>query len=170
MIHERFTSPRLGDLIEVSGGLTTGRPDDDDVVTNLRETRRLYERSRKLPPALVEELSRTSVLSEQAGGVRSGLRDVPAVDGQDRGPQAAGGRVRRVRLGNLYDALLDEYEPGETRAVRRVFDALRAAARRPDPPDRRVVARRALAEILRRFTPVRVAERPFSRGGGGDRL
>src|SRR5687768_707082 len=49
--HARLTSPKLGDLLAAaeSGLSTSERTGDSDAAVNLRETRRSYERERKLP-------------------------------------------------------------------------------------------------------------------------
>ena len=66
LTHERATSPRIGELLnelEAAGDL--GDPDGDRAV-NVREARRAFNRSTKLPRRLVEELSRTTTLAQQA--------------------------------------------------------------------------------------------------------
>ena len=126
LVHERVTSPRVGDLLDAAA-------DDprDDAVANVREARRTYDRAKKLPPALVEELARTGVLGQQAWAEARKNNDYPAFrpwlektialkrqEADCVGFAASGGR---------YDALLDEYEPGETAAnLRQTFGALRA--------------------------------------------
>src|SRR5204862_3912888 len=66
--HERFTSPRVGGLLSAAEAKLSPseRAGDGDAAVNLRETRRLYERARKLPADLVEELSRTEAVAQQA--------------------------------------------------------------------------------------------------------
>src|SRR6058998_3965084 len=80
--HARFTAPRVGDLLaEAESGLPVEeRAGDGDIAANVRETRRLYERARKLPPALVEELSRTEVLAQQAWAEARRKSDFPAFE------------------------------------------------------------------------------------------
>jgi carboxypeptidase Taq len=130
--HARFTSPRLGDLLgeaEARLGPADKRGDGDGAV-NLRETRRSYERARKLPPKLVEELSRTEVLAQQAWGEARAKSDFPAFEPwltrtlDLKRQQAA--CIGYAATGDPYDALLDEFEPGETAAgIARVFESLR---------------------------------------------
>src|SRR5205085_1656780 len=50
---------------------------ESDAAVNVRETRRTYDRARKLPSSLVEELSRTSVLAQQAWGEARKASDYP---------------------------------------------------------------------------------------------
>src|SRR6202042_3508733 len=61
MCHQKFTDPAVGDLIaqaESSKALTSDPLSDSAV--NLREWRRSYDRSKKLPQKLVEEMARVS--------------------------------------------------------------------------------------------------------------
>src|SRR4051794_20379304 len=68
MIHDRFTSPAIDNLLaEVETSPLVGDPLSDAAV-NVRETRRAYDRAVKLPGNLVEEMSRTEVLAQQAWG------------------------------------------------------------------------------------------------------
>src|SRR5690348_3956779 len=64
MVHERFTSPRIG------GGLgeidVAGMDPSSDEAAIVRETRRSYERATRLPTALVEEMTKTAVLAQAA--------------------------------------------------------------------------------------------------------
>jgi carboxypeptidase Taq len=114
---------------------------------NIREVRRAYERATRVPATLVEELARTSALAQdvwvEARKASDYARFRPWLDklvALKREEAKAIGRD-----GPLYDALLDEYEPGETAArLTRVFAELRdalvdlvgriaGAPRRPDP-------------------------------------
>ncbi|HEV8379752.1 MAG TPA: hypothetical protein VGP99_12940, partial [Tepidisphaeraceae bacterium] len=66
MSHEKFTDRWLGELLrELEGGELT-REQYSDSAVNIRWTRRLYDRATKVPPKLVEELSRTAVLAHEA--------------------------------------------------------------------------------------------------------
>src|SRR5688500_3799689 len=64
MVHEQFTSPRIGELLSSCESAASRLSADASV--NLRELRRAYDRATKLPAALVEELSKTAVLAHQA--------------------------------------------------------------------------------------------------------
>ncbi|MDB5300536.1 MAG: Thermostable carboxypeptidase 1, partial [Phycisphaerales bacterium] len=48
-----------------------------DAAANVREIRRSYDRARKLPASLVEEMSRTEVLAQQAWGEARAKSDYP---------------------------------------------------------------------------------------------
>lgn len=129
LTHERATSPRVGELLaelEASGDL--GDPDGDRAV-NVREARRNYNRSTKLPRRLVEELSRTVTLSQQAWMKAREDSEFPVflpwlekmISLKREEAQAIG-----YGSGVPYDALMDDYEPGMTAAeVASVFGPLR---------------------------------------------
>lgn len=129
MIHERFTSPRIGEwLKELEASPRTSDPESDEAV-NVRETRRSYDRAVKLPPSLVEELSRIAVQAQQIWGEARAKNDYPLfapwlgkILELKRSEAACVGSAS----GNPYDALLDEFEPGETaEGVRQTFEQLR---------------------------------------------
>src|SRR5262245_24175273 len=66
LTHERFTSPRIDDLLKSVESSDLVRDPHSDAAVNVRETRRSYDRARKLPSQLVEELAKTEVLSQHA--------------------------------------------------------------------------------------------------------
>ncbi len=129
MVHERATAPQLGELIAASEDQESPGDPDSPVAANLREARRHYDRSTKIPRRLVEELSRVCTLSQQAwvkarkesdyGQFLPWLEQVVALRREE---------AEIVGYGNgvPYDALLDEYEPGMTAAeVTTLFSGLR---------------------------------------------
>ena len=129
LAHERSTSPRIGELLnELERGGDLGDVDSDRAV-NVREARRTYDRQTKLPRRLVEELSRTTTLSQQAWIAAREDSDFSAflpwlekMIGLKREEAQAVG----YGSGIPYDALLDDYEPGATAAeVESVFTPLR---------------------------------------------
>jgi carboxypeptidase Taq len=128
MSHEQFTAPRIGELLDIVGGSEMVQPPDSTTAANVRELRRSYERLRKLPAALVEELTRTAVLAQaawvDARQRRHYLTFAPWLEKllmlKRREADCVG------YASNPYDALLDTFEPGETAAnVQKVFDELR---------------------------------------------
>jgi carboxypeptidase Taq len=151
--HEMFTAPQLGELLD---RVPLPAEADADAAVIVRETRRAYDRARKLPPELVEELSRVTVLAQQAWVEARGKSDFGLfarwleriVTLKQAEAQCVGWR------GCMYDALLDVFEPDETTAnLQRVFAGLRgplvelvgrisASGRRPP------------VEVLRRRFPV----------------
>ena len=91
LTHEMATVPQIGELLtEVENGTLIKDP-DSDAAANVREIRRSYDRSVKLPSDLVEELARTTTRSAGVAGGASGqrLRQVSTVVGEDRCAQAA---------------------------------------------------------------------------------
>jgi carboxypeptidase Taq len=128
MSHEQFTSPRIGEMLDEIAGSDAARDAQRDVAVNVREIRRQYDRARKVPASLVEEISRTGVLAQQAWVGARKNSDYQAFE-----PWLAKMLDLKRQEANcvgfkehIYDALLDPYEPNETAAgVRKVFEALR---------------------------------------------
>ena len=146
LVHERRTDKRLGEwLAELADGPLAADPLSETGAT-IRELKRQYDKKTKLPKSLVEELTRTSVLAQQAwvearkkndfAGFRPLLEKTYDLKRQEA---AALGYPELP-----YDALLDDYEPGElTSNVARTLEGLRrdlvplvaeiaASKRRPD--------------------------------------
>ena len=160
MVHARLTSPRIGELLDASTDVA--HDGESDQAVNVRETRRSYDRARKIPAALVEELARTGVLGQHAWVDARKKNDYPAfrpwlekiVSLKRQEADCVG-----YASGNRYDALLNEYEPGATAAdVKKTFDALRAplvelVRKVADSP------RQAPLEILQRHYPAASQER-----------
>jgi carboxypeptidase Taq len=126
--HKRSTDPRLGDLVN--------RLKDDDLThdplsaeaVNVRELLRSYDRQTRLPRELVEESARVTSLSQHEWAVARRNADFAhflpwlerVVALKRREAEALGG------TDNLYDALLEDYEPGTRGAdLARLFDELR---------------------------------------------
>ena len=148
MVHERRTSPKLGDLIaacEADPALAA----DPGTAANLREIRRAYDLATKVPTSLVREMAETSSRALEAWREARERSDfshfapwLERVVGLNRARAECYGVPQG---GDLYDALLDEHEPGMTSAeLERVFSALRpgltaliagiaASGREPDP-------------------------------------
>jgi len=129
MTHERATSSRIGDLLgELDATGELGDPDGDRAV-NVREARRSFTRATKLPRRLVEELSRTTTLAQQAWVTARRDSNFPhflpwleKMIGLKREEAEAVG----YGSGVPYDALLDDYEPGATTAdITNAFAPLR---------------------------------------------
>src|SRR3569833_3628516 len=128
MIHDRQTDPRIGEwLDELDEGRLTKDIDSDSAV-NIRQLRRQYDKKTKLPKTLVEELARTSVLGQQVWQEARKKDDFKLLQPllektfHLKRQQADALGYTGVR----YDALLDDYEQGETTAeVTRVLAGLR---------------------------------------------
>lgn len=128
LVHERRTDPQVGIwLAEVEANLQAG-DHSEELAATIRELRRDYDRESKLPKRLVEELARTAVLAQQSWAEAREANDFKAfcpwleklVELKREQANALNGN------GDLYDALLDEYEPQETAAnLRVVLSSLR---------------------------------------------
>lgn len=128
MVHERFTSPVIGEMLAVVAESDLAADPLSDAAVNVRETRRQFDRARKLPSSLIEEMSRTEVLAQQAWGEARAKSNFAAfspwlsrwVHLKQQEAQCVG------YAANPYDALIDQFEPGETAAgVRATFATLR---------------------------------------------
>ena len=125
LVHQRETDARIGSwLDEIAGSV---EPDGEPAAV-LRDMRRDYDKKTKLPQSLVEELSRTSSLGQQAWKEARKADDFATfqpllektIDLKRQEAEAYG------YDDSPYDALLDDYEPGETTAnVARVLAGLR---------------------------------------------
>ncbi|MBL0922148.1 MAG: carboxypeptidase M32, partial [Phycisphaerales bacterium] len=199
--HRAWTSVRMGELIaacESDGAVKA----DEGALANVREARREFDRATKLPTDLVEEMARTFSLSMDAWKDARAASDFAAfapwlekVVELNRRKAEFYGAPRPTEPGEttgLYDALLDEYEPGMTAwRVERVFKPLRerltpligaiaSAKQRPDgaildtgaPIDAQIAFNRFIAEAVGfDFTGGRldVSTHPFSETvGPGD--
>jgi carboxypeptidase Taq len=128
MVHERRTDRRVGDwLTELLDSPLAADPHSTAGAT-IRELKRQYDKRVKLPQALVEELTRTSVLGQQAWVSARANNDFksfqPLLEKTFRLK-----REQAQALGfpdRPYDALLDDFEPGAlTSEVAKVLAALR---------------------------------------------
>ncbi|HEX4797333.1 MAG TPA: carboxypeptidase M32 [Humisphaera sp.] len=161
MSHEWFTSPAIDNLLaEVETSPLVAEP-HGDIAVNVRETRRAYDRARKLPASLVEELTRTAVMAQQAWGEARAKSDYKSFQ-----PWLEKTLVLKRQeadcvgyQSNPYDALIDEFEPGETaEGVRTMFAGLRGPL---VELVRKIVdsGRKAPVEILERKYPAAAQEK-----------
>ena len=122
VLHARKTDPRIGDW------LAAAEPVDDVAHRKLALIRRRYERTQRVPAKLSAALARTCSLAHRVWAEARAANDfdmfapklteVLALSREKAAALADGG--------NLYDALLDDYEPGMTEAdLVAMFDALR---------------------------------------------
>ena len=128
MIHERATAPRIGELLAEAEGSSLVVDPEAPEAADIREWRRGFDRVAKLPRTLVEEMARVTSLAQQHWGdarkasdfarFRPWLATIIDLKRQEAACLASGGE--------LYDALLDEYEPGAKAAeLAPLFEALR---------------------------------------------
>lgn len=122
VLHARRTDPRLGDWLERAA------PQDAAGAAQIRHIRRDYARHAKVPARLAAEIARVTSLAhgiwadarmtEDFGAFAPALKEIVRLRREEAAALAAGG--------DLYDALLDDYEPGMTGAkVEEMFSELR---------------------------------------------
>ena len=147
LAHAQATDPRVGELLAGA----TADPDSLEAA-NLRELKRSYARATKLPARLVEELARATTQAQEVWGearaksdfalFRPWLERIVALKREEA--HAVG------FTGHVYDALLDEFEPGATTAELRTLFAklaaqlvplVRAIAASKQKPDASILSR-----------------------------
>jgi carboxypeptidase Taq len=122
VLHARRTDPRI------AGWLEAAKAPDAVGEAQVRQIRRSYARTMKVPAALAEEIATTMSLAqgvwaecrgrEDVAGFLPTLRKVVELKRAEGAALAAGG--------DPYDALVDDYEPGMTgAAIAAMFDAMR---------------------------------------------
>ena len=117
MVHERKTSAKLSDMISRARALASRRG-DAKMKANLREIKRDYDKSKQLPSALVGELTKCASLGMDAWKGARAQSDfkqflpwlTKTIELSREKAQCYG----VVRGSELYDALLDDYEPNMT--------------------------------------------------------
>jgi carboxypeptidase Taq len=127
-VHKRRTDPQLGQWLAELADSDLARDPHSDAGATIRVMRREYEKRRKVPQALVEALTRASILGQQKWVEARQANDFAAfaplltqiVDLRRQEAAAVGFDE------TPYDALLDDYEPQErTAQVARVLAGLR---------------------------------------------
>ena len=122
VLHARRTDPRIGDWLDAA----TPQTEADAAI--LREIRRSYSRNTKIPERLATEIARATSraqgiwaearAAEDTGAFLPTLEKVVALR-REEGQALADG-------GDVYDALLSDYEPGMTGAqIAALFDRMR---------------------------------------------
>ena len=122
ILHARRIDPRVGDWL--------AKADATDAIAaaNLREIKRNFERTSKVPASLAAELAKTTSLAHRTWAQARADEDVPAflpilqtvLDLRKEEAAAIGAGA------DPYDALLNDYEPGATGvSLASMFDALR---------------------------------------------
>jgi carboxypeptidase Taq len=164
--HERFTDDEVGRLLEAAAPLVESLPYDSDDASLVRVTRRDWEKERRVPAELQEEMT-----LEAARGHHAWVRARRDSDYASFRPYLEKNLELKRRYvecfewsDSPYTPLLDDYEPGMlTTDVRDVFAVLRpaltdlvASAPQVDasflhgefaPDDQRVFAERLLATL-----------------------
>jgi carboxypeptidase Taq len=126
--HERFISPEVGELLELAAAETADLSYDSDEASLIRVTRRDYEKARKVPPSLVAEIARTTSQGIELWTDAKAQSDFALF-------RPVLSRIFQLEkdlarcLGfeeHIYDALLDQYEPGmKTTRLKALFADLR---------------------------------------------
>ncbi|MCK4657469.1 MAG: carboxypeptidase M32 [candidate division Zixibacteria bacterium] len=126
--HEKFTSPRIGELLSIIEGSSLIADSRSDEAVNAREIRRNYDKAVKLPKDLVEELARVTSLAQSVWTEAREKSDFSlflpklkeVIDLKFRQAEAYGYQKEP------YDALIDDYEPNTTSDdISEVFGKLR---------------------------------------------
>jgi carboxypeptidase Taq len=128
-IHEKFTDPAIGRLLDELQGFEESHPYDSTEASLVRVARRDWEKARRVPTALRVELTRAAALAYPVWVEARASSDfslfLPHVEKQFE--------LRRRYIecfegfDEPYDVLLDDFEPGmKTAEVREVFDRLKA--------------------------------------------
>jgi carboxypeptidase Taq len=130
MIHEKFTSPHMGELISTAENGDFMKDADSEKAAIMREIRREYDKSVKLPKELVEELARVTSLAQGVWAEARAKKDFAmflpklkeVINLKHRQAEAYGYQTEP------YDALIDDYEPYATvKSISEVFAKLRAS-------------------------------------------
>ncbi len=122
VLHARRTDPRIAEWLEAA------EPADEVAEAQLRHIRRSHERMVKVPGALAQEIARVTSMAQGIWAEARANDDVAAFL-----PVLADViRLRREEAaclaqgGDLYDALIDDYEPGATaESLGAMFDRMR---------------------------------------------
>lgn len=126
--HQLFTDEKTGNWLAQAEAELRGLPEDDNDAALLRVTRRDFDKATRLPESLVEEFSRVTSHAQEEWAKARAANDYGAfapwleriVDLERRTAEALGYQDR------LYDALLDQYEPGMTsRRLDEIFGELK---------------------------------------------
>jgi len=128
MVHERFTDPKIGELLSAVEDSDLIKDSDSIETANVREIRHSYDKETKLPKELVEEFNKTTALAHNEWAEARRKADFrkfqpwleKIVDLCRKKAEAYGYK------GEPYNALIDNYEPGATvEEISGVFEKLR---------------------------------------------
>ena len=132
VLHRRATDPRIGEWLAACEGSPLSRDAATPEAANIREWRRDYDLSVKIPEELAVALARAASAGQRAWEVARKENDFKAfaphlqelLELSRRKAEALGYTTQ------AYDALLDGFEPGETvAAVAPILAELRDASR-----------------------------------------
>jgi carboxypeptidase Taq len=142
LAHELFTAPETGELLTAAEADRRGTPESDLDAALLRTVRRDYDRATRLPTELVAEITRVTSLAQEEWAHARAQDDYAKfapwlsqiVDLVRQAASCIGYKDR------VYDALIDEYEPGTTAAQ---LDAVFAELKREQIPMVRAISDQA---------------------------
>ncbi len=126
LIHEKFTAPRFGELLETAAG--NGKDPLSVDAVNIRELRRIYAKRTKVPKKLVEAIAHAEITGDHVWVQARKNNDFKSflstlehmIDLKRQYAEAIGYKEL------AYDALLDDYEPGaSTKSITAVFQEFR---------------------------------------------
>lgn len=132
IIHERRTSKKVGELIAACEGDDGVMRPGSETAANIREMRRDYDRATKLPSELVAELALVGSQSQEVWKQAREKSDyalfAPWLEKMFALSRKKAECYGVPEGGELYDALLDEYEPSATaKMIEATFTPLRAS-------------------------------------------
>ncbi|GIW95661.1 MAG: carboxypeptidase M32 [Pirellulaceae bacterium] len=164
LIHQKRTDPKAGQWLEELAQSELAQDPSSPEGAAIREARRRYQKAVRLPEKLVEELSRTCVLAQQAWSEARKKSDY----GQFQPWLEKIVRLKREQAEALgytehrYDALLDDYEPAaRTGEITRMLEELRRELV-PLLSEIGQSGRSVPTDVLRRHYP-QAAQRAFGR-------
>jgi carboxypeptidase Taq len=115
LVHERRTSARVGDLLAAC----EADPDlanDPDAAANLRQIRRSYDKSVRIPTSLVREFAETTTHAQHAWKEARERSDfdhfAPWLERVVRLTRSKGECLATEEMKDPYDPLIDDFEPG----------------------------------------------------------
>ena len=162
IVHGRRTDPRIGDWLAELESCSLAEDPHSDAGTVIRRTRWDYDKQVRIPQSLVEEISRTTTRGQQTWVEARKNNDfaslAPVLDTIIALKQQQAEAVGYEQT--PYDALLDDFEPGETTDnVRRILEDLRgdlvplvaSIAESPNQPDTSMLTRDYPVEIQEQF-------------------
>jgi carboxypeptidase Taq len=132
--HQRKTDPRVGELLAACEADTSLTKPGTETAANLREIRRDYDLATKLPNELVAELAKVGSQAQEVWKEARQKSDfamfapwLEKMYALTRRKAECYGVPSGGSGGELYDALLNEYEPGMTaREIEKIFTPLRS--------------------------------------------
>lgn len=187
-VHARRTDSRMGDwLVELEATQL-----DDVAAANVRLARRSYDRSLKVPAKLAAELARTTSMAQQVWAkARAGnsYSDFAPTLEQIIALKREEANCLKQEDATLYDALLDDFEPGmKTATLQPLLEGMRPrltdlrqriADKAPEQPalagtfatDAQMALAREFADVVGydwQSGRLDLSVHPFSSGTGGD--